>query len=140
MACGCGLCVPNMIITKAMRKNIWGNLFAFPLRKRKRTKNSRFSFVIVSVQMVSMVYPMVILFLVVLCVVSETTKGFCKGVFRRVQHHPQGYAHSSAFGTQKPLFKETNFSWFLILSENRDTSPSQGHHKLPFLGTEKVFQ
>ena len=30
-----------------MRKKIWGNLFAFPLRKRERNKISRFSFVIV---------------------------------------------------------------------------------------------
>ena len=36
-----------------MRKNIWGNLFAFPLRKQKQNKISRFSFVIVSVQMVT---------------------------------------------------------------------------------------
>ena len=39
-ACCCGLCVPNMIITKA--KNTWGSLFAFPLRKRKQNKISRF--------------------------------------------------------------------------------------------------
>ena len=35
-----------------MRKKIWGNLFAFPLRKQKRNKISGFSFVIVSVRMV----------------------------------------------------------------------------------------
>ena len=35
-----------------MQKKIWGNLFAFPLRKQKRNKFSRFSFVIISVRMV----------------------------------------------------------------------------------------
>ena len=35
-----------------MRKKIWGILFAFPLRKRKQNKSSRFSFVIISVRMV----------------------------------------------------------------------------------------
>ena len=52
VACCCGLCVPNMTIAKANAKEIWGNLFAFPLRKRKQKKISRFSFVIVSVRMV----------------------------------------------------------------------------------------
>ena len=47
------LCVPNMIITKANAKEMWGSLLlAFPLRKRKIIKLCRFSFVIVSVRMV----------------------------------------------------------------------------------------
>ena len=35
-----------------MRKKIWGNVFAFPLQKRKQNKISRFSFVFVSVRTV----------------------------------------------------------------------------------------
>ena len=35
-----------------MRKKIWGNLFAFPLRKRMRKQISRFLFVIIFVWMV----------------------------------------------------------------------------------------
>ena len=39
MACCCSLCVPkNMLIMKQWRKEIWANLFAFPLRKPKRKK------------------------------------------------------------------------------------------------------
>ena len=48
VACVC----PTWPLRKQMRKKIWGNLFAFPLRKRKRNKISRFSFVIISVWMV----------------------------------------------------------------------------------------
>ena len=49
VACAC----PAWSLRKQMRRKIWGNLFAFPLRKRKRNKISRFSFVIVSVRMVN---------------------------------------------------------------------------------------
>ena len=53
MACFCGLCMPNMIITKANAKEHLGEFIClFSLRKRKRNKISRFSFVIVSLRMV----------------------------------------------------------------------------------------
>ena len=48
VACAC----PTWPLRKQMRKKILGNLFAFPLRKRKQHKISRFSFVIISVRMV----------------------------------------------------------------------------------------
>ena len=41
-----------MTITKANAKENLGNLFDVPLRKRKLSKISRFSFVIISVRMV----------------------------------------------------------------------------------------
>ena len=44
---------PTRSLRKQMWKKIWGNLFAFPLRKRKRNKISWFSIVIISVQMVT---------------------------------------------------------------------------------------
>ena len=54
VACCCGLCVPNMTITKANAKENLGEfIFAFPLRKRNWNKSSRFSFVIISVRMVT---------------------------------------------------------------------------------------
>ena len=46
MACAC----PAWPLRKQMRKKIWGNLFALPLRKRKRNRISRFSFVTTSSQ------------------------------------------------------------------------------------------
>ena len=52
VSCCCGLCIPNLIITKANAKENLGYLFAFPWRKRKQNKTSRFSFVVISVRMV----------------------------------------------------------------------------------------
>ena len=53
VACCCGLCVPNMIIAKANAKEIWGELFAFPFRRRMRKQISRFLFVIIFVWIVT---------------------------------------------------------------------------------------
>ena len=39
---------PTCSLQKHVRKKIWGNLFAFPLRKQKRISIPRFSFVIIS--------------------------------------------------------------------------------------------
>ena len=43
---------PTWPLRMQMRKKRWGNLFAFPLRKRKQNKISWFSFVVISVRMV----------------------------------------------------------------------------------------
>ena len=42
VTCCCGLCVPNMIVAKASAKESLGNLFPFPLRKRKQKQIPRF--------------------------------------------------------------------------------------------------
>ena len=52
VACCCASRVPNMFITKQMLKRTLGNLFAFPLRKRKRENIPRSLFAIVSMRMV----------------------------------------------------------------------------------------
>ena len=54
VACCCGLCVPDMIIMRAIfnAKEKSGELFAFPLRERKWKIISRSSFVMVSMWMV----------------------------------------------------------------------------------------
>ena len=50
VACAC----PTWPLRKRIQKKISGNLFAFPLRKRKRNKIFRLSFVIISVRMVAL--------------------------------------------------------------------------------------
>ena len=120
VVCCCGLCVPNMIITKANAKENLGEFMCLSITKAKATTNPQIyicnSFRADGIQ-------------------EPRKEGFSKGGFCRAECHapgskkiPKDIGPSSTFGTQSGTAKEAYISqkpssqnpssWLLIYGES----------------------